>query len=683
MNESFELSAGARFPTGATATAEGVNFSIFSRRATQVWLRLYRTADAPEPMLEIELDPRAHRTFFFWHVFVAGARPGWYYTWRVAGPHEPARGLRFDAQRELVDPWAKLVSDALWRRTEARRGGPTAIRGQIAPPDDYDWEGDEPLEHALNDTIIYEMHVRGFTRHASSGVANPGTFSAIVEKIPHLLALGITAIELLPVMAFDSQDIPPGGVALGLSNYWGYSPYGFFAPHPAFASAADAKTEFRDMVKALHKAGIAVILDVVLNHTAEEGATGPVISFKGLGNEFFYHLDPDDRTEYLDFTGCGNTINCNHPLVARFLQQCLEYWVRDMHVDGFRVDLASVLSRGEDGEPMEHPPVVWNLEFSEVLSSSHLIAEAWDATGFYQVGSFAGLRWAEWNGQYRDAVRRFLRGDPGLLGEVATRIAGSSDLYAAAGKAPTSSINFITCHDGFTLRDLVSYDRKHNEGNGEHNHDGTDDNLSWNSGIEGPTDDVEIYRLRVQRARNFIAVLLLSQGVPMLLAGDEVLRTQRGNNNAYCQDNDLSWLDWAWSEEARHTLRFTREMIALRKRHPALRRTHFFEAAAGGSAEVHWYGEDSEPPRWHDPDAKVLCYTLAGLTTEEPPLHVMLNMSAQPKFLPLPAIGALHWRRIVDTSLASPHDIVPLGAPVRGAAYRLPPHAVAVFEART
>ncbi len=450
-------------------------------------------------------------------------------------------------------------------------------------------------------------------------------------------------------------------------NYWGYSTYGFFALQPEFAAQSDARTEFRDMVKALHKAGIAVILDAVLNHTAEAGASGPTISFKGLMNEFFYHLDPEDRSEYLDFTGVGNTINCNHPIVARFLQECLEFWVREMHVDGFRVDLASVLSRGEDGEPLVHPPVIWNLEFSDALKDSALIAEAWDATGFYQVGDFPGFRWAEWNGRYRDSVRRFLRGEPGMIGEIATRIAGSSDFYAAAGKAPTNSINFVTCHDGFTLYDLVSYDRKHNEANGEGNHDGRDDNFSWNSGFEGPTTDQKVNRLREQRARNFVALLLLSQGVPMLLAGDEVLRTQQGNNNAYCQDNDLSWQRWSQSASGDAMLRFTREMIALRKRHAALRRTRFFGADEGRGDGIRWYGEGLGRPDWNAPDAKVLCFTLAGADTDEAALHVMLNMSPDAKSLPLPDVAPLRWTRVVDTTRASPEDIDSHGEPVTGA----------------
>jgi isoamylase len=679
MAKKMVLEAGDRFPHGATVRPGGVNFSLFSRRATRVWLRLYRGATDVKPLVEIELDPREHRTYAWWHVFVAGAQAGWYYTWRADGPSEPASGLRFDPTRELLDPWARDVSDALWRRADAMRGtGGGAIRAQIAAPDDYDWQGDTPLKRSFEDTIVYELHVGGFTRHPSSGVKVPGTYRGVIDKIPHLAALGVTDVELLPVFAFDSQDVPPAGAALGLSNFWGYSPIAFFAPHPHFATK-DARREFRDMVKALHKAGIGVILDVVLNHTSENGADGPVIGFKGLVNDEFYLLDAEDGTRYLDFTGCGNTVRCNDPLVAQYLLECLTFWVREMHVDGFRFDLASVLARGQDGEPIAAPPVVATIEFAEALADTRLIAEAWDATGYYQVGNWPGFRWAEWNGPYRDTLRRFLRGEGGLLGEVATRLAGSSDFYALAGKAPGNGVNFITCHDGFTLWDLVSYDAKHNEANAEGNRDGRDDNFSWNSGIEGDTDDAAVQQLRTQRARNALALLLLSQGVPMLLAGDEVLRTQRGNNNAYCQDNDISWLDWSFTPAARQMLRFTRELIALRKRHPSLRRARFF---APDDGEIHWYGETLEPPSWQDPEACVLCFTLQGLTPDEPALHVMINMAATPRALPLPPALPHEWRRIADTTLPAPDDVTPAGVPILGARYRLPAHGVAIFEAR-
>jgi glycogen operon protein len=676
------VSAGSREPLGATVRHDGVNFAVFSPRATRVWLRLYQGAKDPEPMTEIELDPAIHRTFGFWHVFVAGARAGWLYTWRADGPDEPVAGLRFDARRELLDPWARLVSDGVWDRQAALDGDHTsALRAEIAAADDYDWAGDRPLERTLQDAVIYELHVAGYTRHPSAGVESPGTFRGLVEKIPYLKSLGITDVELLPVLAFDTQDVPAATAALGLRNFWGYSPVSFFAPHAAYAREGDPRREFRDMVKALHAAGIGVILDVVLNHTAEGGADGPTIGYKGLVNELFYLLDPEDRSKYLDFTGCGNTVSSNQALVAQWLVEVLRFWAVEMHVDGFRFDLAGVLSRDEQGKPLAHAPVIAAIEFAPELSHVHLIAEAWDIDGIYQVGSFPGFRWAEWNDRYRDTVRRFLRSEPGRLGELATRIAGSSDLYAWAGKTPQNGVNFVTCHDGFTLYDLVSYDRKHNSANGEHNRDGRDENLSFNSGVEGATDDPDILRLRGQRARNFMAVLLLSQGVPMITAGDEVLRTQRGNNNAYCQDNDVSWFDWSHTPAARAMLRFTRELIALRHRHPSLRRTRFLNGhAAGVPAEIQWYGESLEPPQWDDANARVLCFTLAGTTAQEPALHVMINMASTVRNLPLPDAVVRNWVRVVDTTLVAPDDVVPAGVAVVGDRYRLGPHGIAIFE---
>jgi isoamylase len=682
VDRQLEWLAGRHAPLGAAVRDGGVNFAVFSPRATRMWLRLYHGPRDAEPAIEIELTPARHRTYDFWHVFVAGAQPGWLYTWRADGPSEPAAGLVFDARRELLDPWARLVSDARWQRETAIGGGlDSALRAQIGAADDYDWEGDAPLGRPLAEAVVYELHVRGFTRHPSSAVDHPGTFRGLIDKIPYLKSLGVTDVELLPIFAFDRQDLPAAGAAIGLANYWGYSPLGFFAPHGHFAAGADVLAEFRDMVKALHSAGIGVILDVVFNHTAEGGAEGPVIGFKGLANDAFYVLDPEDRSRYLDFTGCGNTLNANQPFVMQFVLECLRYWVQEMHVDGFRFDLASTMVRDADGVPRPTAPVIAAIEHAPALAGTHLIAEPWDAVGLYQVGSFPGGRWSEWNGRYRDGVRRFLRGEPGLLGEVATRLAGSSDLYALASKTPQNSLNFVTCHDGFTLYDLVSYDRKHNSANAEHNRDGRDDNFSWNSGVEGPTEDPEILWLRGQRARNFMALLLLSQGVPMLTAGDEVLRTQHGNNNAYCQDTDLSWLDWSFAPAARAMLRFTREMIALRKRHPSLRRTRFLTGVGdGASADIHWYGETLEPPGWRDREACVLCFTLPGATPEESALHVMINMASTPRVLPLPDAAKIRWRRVADTTLPAPDDIVPAGVPVAAAHYRLAPHGVAVFE---
>jgi glycogen operon protein len=681
---------GQRLPPGATPAGDGVNFSIFSRDATAVSLLLYDGPDRDEPFQIIRLDRETHCTFFFWHVFVEGLEPGIYYTWRVDGPvGDAANGFRFDGERQLLDPWAKEVSDVGWDRAIA--SGPAAAGAfmrAIVPAGAYAWSGDRPLNHAMEDAVIYELHLGGFTRHPSSGVADPGTFAALAEKSEYLRALGVTDVQLMPVMAFDEQDVPPGTAALGLRNYWGYSTHSYFAPHPGYSRRRDGpgqREEFRDMVRTLHAAGLGVILDVVFNHTAEGGSDGPVLNFKGLGNDIFYHLEPEDRRLYRDFTGCGNTVNCNHPLVANFIDNCLEYWVREMHVDGFRFDLASVLARGEDGAPMYHAPVLWNIEFSPVLARSKLIAEAWDAGGLYQVGDFPGYRWAELNGRYRDVLRRVLRGERGLVGELATRLTGSSDLYAASGRLPVNSVNYVTCHDGFTLWDLVSYERKHNLDNGEENRDGLDENLSSNYGTEGPSDDPVLDRLRRQQARNVMALLLLSQGVPFLLAGDEVLRSQGGNNNAWCQDNPLGWFDWGLVEHNRPMLRFVREMIALRKRHRCLRRNRFLsghEVPGTGMADVTWHGPRLGEPPWDDPDAQWLAYTLAPLDRGAPALHVMINMAAGPVSFEVPGVSSRHWRRAVDTGLPPPYDISPPGsqAEVRTAAYRLEGRSVVVLE---
>jgi len=686
----FRVLPGEPFPAGASRTAGGINFSVFSRNASAVSLVLYATATATEPLQVVTLDPVHNRTFFFWHVLIEGAGPGLCYAWRVDGPLDTARtGFRHDPRRDLVDPWARAVSDALWNRSEACRpdGKASAFRACVIDHEDYDWQGDTPLNHRLEDSIIYEMHVGGFTRHPSARVSAAGTFSAVVEKIPYLQSLGITDVELMPVMAFDTQDVPPGTAALGLDNYWGYSPYGFFAPHPPYCATADGRREFRDMVRALHRAGIGVILDVVFNHTAEGGEHGPIISFKGLGNEIFYHLDPEDRRKYRNYSGCGNTINCNHPLVARYIVQCLEYWVREMHVDGFRFDLASVLARGEDGRPMYHAPVLWNIEFSEALAHTRIIAEAWDAGGLYQVGDFPGFRWAEWNGRYRDSVRRFVRGDGGLVAEMASRISGSSDLYGSSGRLPINSVNFVTCHDGFTLHDLVSYNQRHNAANGENNRDGSAENLSWNCGAEGPTDDPAVLALRQRMARNHLAVLLLSQGPPLLLSGDEVLRTQQGNNNAYCQDNEISWFDWTLVSRHADFLRFARELIRLRRRHRSLRRQRFLTgkpgSGEGGLPDIRWHGPAGGAPEWSDPSSRWLAFTLAGREAAEPTLHVILNMGTESREALLPDPGDAAWHRAVDTSLPAPGDISPpdqqekIGSP----RYRVAGRSVVVLEA--
>jgi len=661
----YRTQPGSRFPIGATVMPGGVNFCAFCRRATRVELLLYASEESAEPFQVIALSGDANRTYLFWHVFVEDLPLRSCYTWRAYGPlGVPQMSDEAASRKELIDPQARGVSDRFYDRqhaADAHAAGHASLRGIVTEP--LGRPDDDVEVRTLDEAIIYELHVGGFTRHPSSGVRHPGTFAGLIEKIPYLKALGVTHVELLPVMAFDEQDIPASAAARGLRNYWGYSTHSFYSPHPRYCvEPACAPQEFRAFVDALHAAGIRVLLDVVFNHTSEAGKNGPVIHFKVFANETFYQIDANDGRHYRDYTGCGNTLNCNHPLVSAFILRCLEYWVRELDVDGFRFDLASVFVRGENGELLGTPPLPWAMEASPVLARVPLIAEAWDAGGLYHVGSFPGMAWTEWNGRYRDVIRRFVRGDPGIVGEVCTCIAGSADLYQSDGRLPANSINFVTCHDGFTLNDLVSYEAKHNEANGEDNRDGSNDDLSWNCGAEGATDDPAIIGLRLRQARNFMAILLLSQGVPMLLAGDEILRSQRGNNNAFCQDNALSWIDWELSDNARAMLRFVREMIALRKRHASLRRRRFLTGQpANGQTQpdVAWHGERLDAPAWHDPGARLVAFTLAGQAAGEPMLHIVFNMHDEPRDVALPVLDNRSWRRIVDTSAESPRDIVP------------------------
>jgi glycogen operon protein len=599
---------------------------------------------------------------------VRGLGPCAHYAYRVDGPDDPSAGYRFNRNKVLIDPYARGNTNSLWSRAGAC--GPqdnvaTSMRSVVIDTSGYDWEGDRQLDRPIEDTIIYEMHVRGFTRSPSSGVAHPGTFAGLIEKIPYLRDLGITAVELMPVFDFDETDILRVVDGVPLTNYWGYSTVGFFAPQTTYCVSPQSGShlrEFRDMVKALHKAGIEVILDVVFNHTDEGNQQGPTFSFKGIDNRTYYFLVPWDLRYYMDFSGCGNTFNCNHPIAQKLIIECLRYWVRETHVDGFRFDEGSILSRGEDGQPSPHPPIVWQIELDDDLSDAKVIAEAWDAAGLYQIGRFPGDRWVEWNGRYRDDIRRFVKGEPGAVGAVASRMSGSADLYQANGELPTSSINFITCHDGFTLNDLVSYDQKHNTANGEGDRDGNNDNLSWNCGVEGDSDDPAVEALRSRQVRNFAAILMLSRGVPMLLAGDEVRRTQRGNNNAYCQDSETSWFDWTLVEKQRGLYRFFSGMIEFRKRHPALRRGWFFDGSRNerGLADVTWHGTKLGNPGWSDPNARALAMTLAGFHGD-PDLHVMLNMHWDSLDFELPEVAGRRWFKAVDTAQPSPHDIADSG----------------------
>ena len=691
MQQDYQLKHGKPYPSGSKYNEKGVNFSIFSRYAEQVELLLFSSADSDEPFQIIPLNKDINRTFFSWHVYVSKLPVGTWYTWRMNGQgQERDSGFRFEKEKHLLDPWAQAVSHKRWDRKAACNPGDNVLSSMrcMVTDDQYDWEGDMPLAIRSEKAIVYELHVGGFTRHSSSKVKHPGTFSGLIEKIPYLQKLGISHVELLPIMAFDEQDVPPKTAELGLKNYWGYSTHSFFSPHPGYCVTPEEGThvqEFRDLVKALHKAGIGVIMDVVFNHTAEAGATGPVINFRGIGGKSFYHTDNADKSILRDYTGCGNTVNANHPLVARFIISCLEYWVREMHVDGFRFDLASAMARGENGEVLQDPPVLWGIELSEQLIKTKLIAEAWDAAGLYQVGSFPGYRWAEWNGRYRDIIRQFVRGDKGLLSELATRICGSSDLYQHQGRLPINSINFVTCHDGFTLYDLFSYNEKHNLANGEDNRDGCSNNLSYNSGVEGDTNNADILDFRKKQAKNVFAILLLSQGVPMLLAGDEILHSQRGNNNCYCQDNDTSWIDWNLAKKNADVLRFVQEMIALRKRHPAIMRRRFLTGEVPtdkDKPDVSWHGTEINEPLWFDPEARILAFTLTGVDADEEDLHVVMNMSDESASIRLPLIKAKKWCVALDTSQQAPYDIITptKQKQYKGSHYTVHEKTVVIFE---
>jgi isoamylase len=674
----FTVRPGRPHPLGATPDAEGTNFALFTRHATSVELLLFDRHDSPRPVKTIKLDPSINRTFYFWHVYVNGVNPGMSYAYRVDGPQDlHGAGHRFNPNKVLIDPYGRGTTSTLWDRVAAC--GPDdnlekSLRSVVIDMNDYDWEGDEPLRKSMRDTVIYEMHVRGFTKSPTSGARNPGTYLGLIDKIPYLKKLGITAVELLPVFEFDEAEISGTNplTGQGLINYWGYSPVSFFNPHEGYCVAPDEGShvrEFRDMVKALHKADIEVILDVVFNHTGEGNHEGPAISFRGLDNSVYYHLEPYDKQFYTNLSGCGNTFNCNVPLVEKFIAECLLFWVREMHVDGFRFDLASILSRGPDGNPMDDPPVLWHIELDNELSDTKIIAEAWDAGGLYQVGYFPGFRWAEWNGRFRDDVRSFVKGDKGIVSKVAARIAGSADIYQDDGELPVNSINFITAHDGFTLNDLVSYNGKHNEANGENNNDGTNDNLSWNHGVEGETDDPEIEALRARQVRNFQTILMLSQGVPMLVMGDEARQTQFGNNNAYCQDNEITWFDWARAEEHADLTRFTSDLIAFRMEHPTLRRSRYFtgEQNTRGLADISWHGCRIFSPGWDDPESRVLAFTLAGFpvrgegASADTDIHVMMNMDWNDLDFDIPKVDGRRWHRAIDTGATAPADIHPKG----------------------
>jgi glycogen operon protein len=681
------VAPGRSFPLGATLQDGGANFSVFSKHSTGVELCLFDRVDDARPARVIALDPRSHRTYHYWHVFVPGILPGQLYTFHVHGLFDPANGLRFDASKTLLDPYGKCVArPAGYSRAAACLPGDnatTAFKSVVVDSSKYDWEGDAPPHRPFERTVVYEMHVGRFTRHPSSGVAptEHGTYAGLIQKIPYLQDLGVTAVELLPVFAFDEQDAPAG-----LVNDWGYQPLSFFAPHPGYSSRrtpTEVLDDFRDMVKALHRAGIEVILDVVYNHTTEGGADGPTISFRGLANETYYILG-DSKTTYADYTGTGNTLNANEPIVRRMILDSLRYWVGEMHIDGFRFDLAAIFSRDEQGRPMASPPLIWDIESDPVLANVKLIAEAWDAGGLYEVGSFAGDSWKEWNGKFRDDVRSFIKSDNGMVGALACRLTGSLDVYAREQREPEQSVNFITCHDGFTLNDLVSYNAKHNEANGEQNHDGLDTNFSWNSGVEGPSEDPEVERLRARQVKNFLALTLLSVGTPMLLAGDEVRSSQYGNNNAYCRNDQMFSFDWTLVEKHAEFHRFAKQLIAFRlNRNLPAERFDMTLQELLRKRPIQWHGVRLNSPDWSDQSHSLAA--TSALLWDGLLLHVIVNAYWEPLEFELPPLSEAYepWRRCIDTFLASPEDVCPLeDAPiVPSAAYQVQPRSLVILFA--
>ncbi|HVN76695.1 MAG TPA: glycogen debranching protein GlgX [Thermoanaerobaculaceae bacterium] len=679
------LSPGSIVPLGATLTREGVNFALFSRNAAEVSLELFDDPDGEAT----EVIPVENRSRFIWHVFVHGLTAGQLYGYRVRGEFDPGRGLRFNPAKLLIDPYAKALTgkaentdnlllgyDAADSRRDLSqdpRDNSRVVPKCIVVDDAFDWRGDTPPEIPLEQLLIYEVHVKGFTAHASSGVAHPGTYLGFAEKIPHLQRLGINAVELLPVHEHYAEDFLK---ERGLTNYWGYNTLAFFAPEISYATRSSPGCqvpEFKTMVRELHRAGIKVILDVVYNHSAEGNELGPTLSLRGIDNPTYYALGgPADAPAryYLNYTGTGNELDLAKPAVIRLVMDSLRYWVEQMHVDGFRFDLASVLGRAEDGTFRSSSGFFDAVSQDPILSRVTLIAEPWDL-GTYQVGNFP-VDWSEWNGRFRDTVRRFTRGDAGQVRDLGARVTGSADLYRDDGRSAYNSVNFVTCHDGFTLRDLVTYDGKHNDANREGNRDGTDENNSWNCGAEGETGDPEISRLRRQQVKNLMCHLLFSAGTPMVLGGDEFYRTQHGNNNAYCQDNEISWFDWGDLERNADILAFFRAAVALTRRCTILQRRKFLlgeDRDGNGVPDIAWYGDDLGPPRWEDPELRTVCVQLDGGEEHSELGHYrlffILNGDPSLRHVALPPLDAGgRWSRLVDTSLPAGEEIVLPGAEV-------------------
>ncbi|PID42270.1 MAG: glycogen debranching enzyme GlgX [Proteobacteria bacterium] len=658
---SYHSENGRSFPLGAQIVSGGVNFSLFSRDATFVELLLFDDANDKKAERVVRLDPSVNRTGNYWHTFVPGLEAGQLYGYRVNGPYDPHRGLLFNPQKVLLDPYARaVVTGSNYSREAATREGDNVAQcmKSVVVDQRAQWQDLGPINRNLEEIVIYEMHVKGFTAHPSSGVSEEkrGTYAGVIEKIPYLQELGVTAVELLPIQQFDPQDSPGGN----LTNYWGYSPISFFAVHQGYSSdktPLGAIQEFRNMVRALHQAGIEVYLDVVFNHTAEGGWGGPTLSYKGIQNNTYYIFD-QASLEFANYSGCGNTFNANNSVARRMIRDNLKYWAQEMHIDGFRFDLASILTRDSFGNVLSDPPVLWSIESDPVLAGTKIIAEAWDAAGLYQVGHFVGGRWQEWNGRFRDHVRRFIKGDSGVISDFADSVIGSPRLYYEQRATPHRSVNFVTAHDGFTLNDLVSYNDKHNEANEESNRDGENTNLSWNCGVEGPTGLPGVNRLRRRQMKNFISILMISMGTPMLSMGDEVCRTQCGNNNAYCQDNAISWFDWELVKKNQDMFRFTQKLIYWRRKRSTRKVTQPTLADMLDKTKIQWHGAKPFAPDWSDHSHAIAASILEPKTGDL--MYVAVNAHHEDILFELPQSESTRWYRVIDTSLPGPEDVVDL-----------------------
>ena len=682
--KSLQILKGKPDILGALPLAGGVNFAVYSKNAERVFLDLFEAEDDKQPSVSIELDSVKNRTGSVWHIFIKDLKPGSLYLYRVDGEYNPTHGNRFNFNKYLLDPYAKaLTKGSIFRsyNLQMARGLAGIENGKLSDlsdfpkcvvvdDNDFDWGDDRPLNYPLDKTVIYETHLKGFTASPSSKVAAPGTYKGFIEKIPYLKELGITSVELLPMFEFDDDENGNINPKTGekLTNYWGYSTVAFFAPKTSFASDSNpggAVREFKEFVLEMHKAGLEVILDVVFNHTAEGNEHGYTFSFKGFENSVYYILPFHEKQYYMNYAGCGNSINASHPVVTRFILDCLHYWVTEMHVDGFRFDLASELTRDRNGNIQGFPFLTNAIAEDPVLADTKIIAEAWDAGGGYHVGNFPGGRWSEWNDRFRNDIRRFVRGDEGVATAAATRIAGSSDLYNHSGRLPTASVNFITSHDGFTLNDLVSYNTKHNDENGENGRDGSDNNNSYNHGFEGAANNPKIEQLRIQSIKNFMLCLMISQGVPMMTAGDEFRRTQNGNNNVYCQDNELAWLNWDFAEKNAEILHFTKQIIALRKNHPVFTRSKFFSEH---NPEIEWFDLSGRVPDWNTLK-RFLAFKLNGESVLcadgscDNDFYIAANTDIYDITVTLPSLSkGKKWHRVADTSIKGLDSICVTGA---------------------